>query len=169
MSRWSDAGDDLRWDSHQFLFGSRRHDQRTDFSGESHFYEPIRGIMALESQLQAGHAIVGASATLYPVNGSGDTVTASLDFAGGSQFSDTITVNGPANRVDFYVASTAFSMYEHFRIITAATAVPEPTALALAGCGLAVIIARRKPRGLRLPLSTTISPSAHSPQRRLAS
>ena len=81
-------------------------------------------------------------------------------------------MNMTTNTVSFLVVRDIFftsNIYDNFRIITAAAAVTEPTALALAGCGFAVIIARRKPRRLPLQLSTTISPSAHSPKRRFTS
>jgi hypothetical protein len=105
--------------------------------------EPILGIELLENALQSGHPVVGNPATVYPVNNSNDALAAPLDFAGGTQFSDTMTVNGPAKRVEFYVGSTSISLYEHFRIITAAS-VPEPSSGLLMLGGLAAVALRHR-------------------------
>lgn len=118
-------------------------DQLGPLSGTVVFGEAIIGAIFLQPELQASHPIVGHIGVAYPANGSTDALAARMELG----FGDEVQIDKLQNQVRFYSESTFFNSdaYDHIRIITSAS-VPEPTTMALLGCGLASIVVRRKSR-----------------------
>jgi hypothetical protein len=114
------------------------------FTGALAFDEAILGVIIGETTLQASHSVAGLLGLVtYPANGSGDAYAAPAKFGG---YGNAYTVN-LFNRTVQFVSSIDYSgdqTYNHFRVITAASVVPEPSAIlaALAGC-LAAGLRRR--------------------------
>jgi hypothetical protein len=113
-------------------------------SGGIIFDEPVLGIIVGASESQASHSIAGLSSITYPAANTSEAARAVLEL---KIDEERLQVNMATSTVTFLVVRDIFftsNIYDNFRIITAATAVPEPTALVLAGCGLAFMIAQRR-------------------------
>jgi hypothetical protein len=112
-------------------------------SGEIVFDEPVLGIILGPSESKASHSILGLSSVVYTATSTSEAARAALELKIGEEH---VQLNMATSTVNFLVVRDIFftsNIYDNFRIITAAAAVPEPTALALASCGLALLIARR--------------------------
>ena len=113
-------------------------------SGAIVFDEPVLGIILGPSESQASHSIVGLSSVVYPATSTSEAARAALELKIGEEH---VQLDMTTNTISFLVVRDIFftsNIYDNFRIVTAATAVPEPTALALAGCGLAIMVAQRR-------------------------
>jgi hypothetical protein len=114
------------------------------FTGAIAFDEPILGVVIGEATLQASHPVTGLLGIVtYPANGSADANQAPAKFGG---YGNAYTVNLFTRTVQFSsnIDYSGDETYNHFRVITAATVVPEPSALMVlfGGC-LAAGVRRR--------------------------
>jgi hypothetical protein len=106
----------------------------------------VLGISLGASESQASHSILGLSSITYPATNTSEAARAVLEL---KIDEERLQVNMATRTVSFLVVRDIFftsNIYDTFRIVTAATVVPEPTALALAGCGLAVMVVQRRRR-----------------------
>lgn len=113
------------------------------FSGAIVFDEPVLGIILGPSESQASHSVLGLSSITYPATSTSEAARAALELKIGEE---QVQLNMATSTVSFVVVRDIFftsNIYDNFRVITAA-AVPEPTSLTLASCGLAFMVARRR-------------------------
>jgi hypothetical protein len=100
--------------------------------------------IAPPSESQTSHSIVGLSSVVYPSTSTSEAARAALELKIGEEH---VHLNMATSTVNFLVVRDIFftsNIYDNFRIVTAATVVPEPTALAVVGCGLVFMIAQRR-------------------------
>ncbi len=105
--------------------------------------EPVLGIILGASESQASHSIMGVPSVVYPATSTSEAARAALELKIGEEH---VQFDMTTSTVSFLVVRDIFftsNIYDNFRIVTAAT-VPEPTALALVGCGLVFMIAQRR-------------------------
>jgi hypothetical protein len=110
------------------------------------FDEPVLGIIVGASESQASHSIVGLSSITYPATNTSEAARAALEL---KIDEERLQLNMATSTVNFVVVRDIFftsNIYDNFRIVTAATVIPEPTALALVGCGLALMAAQQSKR-----------------------
>lgn len=113
------------------------------FTGAIAFDEPILGVIIGETTLQASHTVAGLLGLVtYPANGSGDAYAAPAKFGG---YGNAYTVNLFTRTVQFSsnIDYSGDETYNHFRVITAATVVPEPSALIVLLGGCFTLVSRR--------------------------
>jgi len=110
-------------DSHLLHF-----DQLTgaqDYVGSVQFADPIIGVMLLPFALGASDLELGAPGTVYPVSQGGGTFVTrrGLDFGESTQL-DTLTI---VDNKTIQFSVTSGNLIDQIRVITSATAVPEPS------------------------------------------
>lgn len=126
-----------------YFFHADSNNKRS-FSGEFTFDEPILGIILAQTELQASHLALGNPAVTYPSTGSSDALRAALEL--GSSVVDELQLNKTTRVVKFLVQDEVLGgrIYDHFRVITAATVVPEPASVLMLLGGLAAVVIRRQ-------------------------
>jgi hypothetical protein len=121
-----------------FLHADPRNND-TMFDGSVTFSTPILGVMVLSATLSASDAQLGATGTVYDTDDSGR----GLELTTGQDY---VTLSSNLETLTFHFFTHA--NLDEVRILTA---VPEPSSLILAGCGVVVLAfaAASRTRGCR--------------------
>jgi hypothetical protein len=113
------------------------------YDGSVTFSTPILGLIVLSATLSSSDAQLGATGTAYPSNDTGR----GLELTNGQDF---VTLSSDRETLTFH-----FFTHDNVDQVRILTAVPEPSSIALAGCGLILLAVARVARARCRPVDPT--------------